>query len=115
MVQLERQNFKKNKQFYNKILQDLRKNINDSIPINHVGSTAIPNMYGKNILDILIGAEDIKEFNKLKGILESKGFIASKNSKDNIYQFFASNEGETSSGDIHIHLVIKNTERYERL
>ena len=41
------------------------------------------------------------------------GYFASQNSKSEIYQFFASKQGETGSGDIHIHLVIMGTDRYE--
>ena len=69
-------------------------------------------MYGKNIIDILIGAIDEEEFDKIKNILEKMNYIGSKKSKDLIYQFFASKEEETRDGDVHIHLVIKDTERY---
>ena len=90
----------------------LRINIPQNIPITHVGSTAIPNMYGKNIIDILIGAKNEEEFNKISKILINEGYISSDKSKTEIYQFFASKKEETVSGDIHIHLVIMNTDRY---
>ena len=35
------------------------------------------------------------------------------NSRSEIYQFFASKQGETGSGDTHIHLVVMGTDRYE--
>ena len=112
MVELEKQNYLKNKKLYNKILKELRNNIDINITIDHVGSTAIPNMYGKNIIDILIGVENDNEFDKIKNILENNGYYASPK-KNNIYQFFASTKDETKSGDIHIHLVIKDTGRYK--
>lgn len=112
MVELKKQNYKKNKELYNKIEKELRENLDKSIPIDQVGSTVIPNMYGKNIIDILIGAKNDEEFDKIKNILEKMNYVGSKKSKDLIYQFFASTEEETGDGDVHIHLVIKNTERY---
>ena len=54
MVELVRQNFKTNKKIYNETKHNLRKKLDKSISIEHVGSTAIPNMYGKNIIDIPI-------------------------------------------------------------
>jgi GrpB-like predicted nucleotidyltransferase (UPF0157 family) len=111
MVELEKQDFKKNKELYKRIENKLRKDIDINIPIDHVGSTAIPNMYGKNIIDILIGVNDNNEFNKIKEILEKNGFYAS--TRKDIYQFFASRKEETKSGDIHIHLALINTDRYK--
>lgn len=112
MVELVKQNFEENKKLYINVEEKLRQKLDKIIPIEQVGSTVIPNMYGKNIIDILIGATDDLQFEQIKDVLEEMGFIASKKSKDNIYQFFASTEEETGSGDVHIHLVIKDTERY---
>ena len=113
MVELKKQNYSSNKKLYEKVLKILREKLDIKIPIEQVGSTAIKNMYGKNIIDILIGAENNDEFEKIREKLEEVGFIPSKKSSDNIYQFFASTEKETKDGDVHIHLVIKETERYK--
>ena len=112
MVNVVKQNFKKNKILYNKTKQKLKKQIGHNIEINHVGSTAIPNMYGKNIIDILIGVKDKDEFEYVNKVLKDMGYISSDKSKTDIYQFFSSTNEETKSGDIHIHLVFINTERY---
>ena len=87
MVELEKQDYHKNKELYKKIETLLRKDIDEKITINHVGSTAIPNMYGKNIIDILIGVEKT-EFDKIRNILIKNNFYPS--SLENIYQFFSS-------------------------
>jgi len=112
MVKLVKQNFLNNKKLYQSVTQKLRYKLNKDIPINHVGSTAIPNMYGKNIIDVLIGAKNEIEFKEIATILVDMGYFASIH-KDNVYQFFSSRKEETKSGDMHIHLVILNTERYE--
>ena len=87
MIELKKQNYNKNKQLYKKIEKQLNLYLNENIPIAHVGSTAIKNMYGKNIIDILIGAKDNLEFENIKNVLENMNFIASKRSDDLIYQF----------------------------
>jgi len=113
MVKLEVQDFLKNKEQYKQIENILKRKLGESVSIDHVGSTAIPDMCGKNIIDILVGADDEFEFDKFKQTIKDMGYIASEKSKTDIYQFFKSKDGETSSGDSHIHLVIKNTERYK--
>lgn len=114
MVELEEQNYNQNVREYNAIKEQLKKQINKEIEISHVGSTSIPSIkYGKNIIDILIGAKDKKEFAEIAKILESINYIPSEKSKTEEYQFFASTNEETKSGDIHIHLVLKDTNRYK--
>lgn len=112
MVELKIQNFSKNKKAYLEIEEKL-KNLLSNAPINHVGSTAIPEMCGKNIIDVLVGAKNETEFSEFKSKIKSLGFFDSQNSKSEIYQFFASKQGETGDGDTHIHLCITNTERYD--
>lgn len=112
MVELKKQNYNKNKVLYNKISKELRENLGKNFSIEHVGSTVIPNMYGKNIIDILVGVKDKRELKKIKTILKKMNYYGSVKNKSLIYQFFASKKEETGSGDVHIHLVIKETERY---
>lgn len=114
MVLLEIQNYDENKKIYTQVENKLRNKLELNIPISHVGSTAIPSMkYGKNIIDILIGVQNIQQFESVKNIIINEGYIPSTKSRDEEYQFFSSIEGETGSGDIHIHLAIINTERYQ--
>ena len=113
MVEIVKQNYRKNKEIFKSIKEKLQKDLDKSIKIEHVGSTAIPNMYGKNIIDILIGAKDNCEFEYIKKVIEKNSFYGSKKSKSNEHQFFASTKDETKNGDIHIHLVLKETQRYK--
>ena len=114
MVTLEEQNYNENQTKFKEIKQKLEDKINKNIEIIHVGSTSIPSIkYGKNIIDILIGGKDKKEFAEIAKILESINYIPSDKSKKEEYQFFASTNEETKSGDIHIHLALKDTNRYK--
>ncbi len=111
MVELIKQNFNENFKRYLKSKITLTNLLGTNIFIEHVGSTSIPDMFGKNIIDILIGVNNDNDFEKFTKILLNNGFFVGKNSTE-IYKFFASKKEETTSGDIHIHLVIKNTERF---
>ena len=113
MVELERQNKRINTRIYNKVYKNLRKVIENDVPINHVGSTAVPNMYGKNIIDVLVGVKDETELDDLTLKLKNLGYFPGRNSSGMVYRFFASTEEETKSGDIHIHLVIIDSDRYK--
>lgn len=113
MVELKTQNFKNNHELFLREKVKLEGKLGRGVSIEHVGSTAIPNMVGKNIIDILVGANDEKEFNDFKVKIGEIGFFPSSGSANNIYQFFASKEEETGEGDTHIHLVIKDTKRYK--
>lgn len=113
MVEVVFQDFAKNKEMYSKIKYSLINALGENVPVNHVGSSAIPNMVGKNIIDVLVGAKDDKQFQQFREIISKEGYFASKNNTNPIYQFFASKEEETSAGDVHIHLAIIGTERYD--
>ena len=113
MVELKPQDYTKNKQLYLKTEETLRAHLDKDTPISHVGSTAVPNIVGKNIIDILVGAQNGEQFAKYSILLEEIGYFGSLKSKTEIYQFFASKESETGDGDVHIHLAVVGTDRYE--
>ena len=113
MVELEVQDYEKNKKAYKLVEDELKLALGENVHVDHVGSTAIPDMCGKNIIDVLVGARSGEEFDVFKQKIENMGYFASQNSKSEIYQFFASKQGETGSGDTHIHLVVMGTDRYE--
>lgn len=112
MIELHRQNYIENKKIYNQVVKKLRTKIGMDLPIDHVGSTALPNMYGKNIIDILIGVPSEALMDKYANILVELGYFPGNHNSGN-YRFFASTKEETKMGDVHIHLVYKNTDRYK--
>lgn len=113
MVELVKQNLSENKKIYNKKLMEIRKKIGDKYPIDHVGSTSIPYMYGKNIIDILIGVDNFDDLVKVTNELIEIGYCPGSSIDNPVCRFFANTDEETKSGDIHIHVVIKDTDRYE--
>ncbi len=75
MVEIKNQDFDENKKIFEREKNELLKNLGSNVSIEHVGSTAIPNMVGKNIIDILVGAKDEKEFDDFKIKIKKWGFI----------------------------------------
>lgn len=112
MVELEKQNLKMNTSIYKRKLKILKKELGKDTPIDHVGSTVLPNMYGKNIIDILVGARNIEELEIYANIIKKIGFYPGKNNQGP-YRFFANTKEETKKGDIHIHLALIDTDRYK--
>ena len=114
MVILEKQNKKANDKLYEIRLKKLRTLIEVNVPIEHVGSTDLPRMYGKNIIDILIGAKNDEEMDALSNKIIELGYFPGSKRTRYMYRFFASTDEETKAGDIHIHLVAKvDSDRYK--
>ncbi|WP_432401062.1 GrpB family protein [Wukongibacter sp. M2B1] len=49
---------------------------NEIVEIHHIGSTSIPNIYAKPVIDILIGVKDIEKVDKYNKEMEKLGYIA---------------------------------------
>ena len=88
MVELHRQNYSENKKLYTRIENALKEKLGYSTPINHVGSTAIKNMWGKNIIDVLVGASSENEMEEFSKIITDLGFFLGNHSTGMIYRFF---------------------------
>ena len=82
--------------------------------IHHVGSTAVPGLAGKNIVDVLVSARDIHDIAAIKRRLQKAGFFPGSHSNPaDGYVFMASRREETSAGDIHIHIAVAGTTRHD--
>lgn len=92
--------------FFNSEKKILEKNLSgNSIFIEHAGSTAIPGLSAKPIIDIWVGAKAVKTFKKIVPNLEKSGYSQVKNSKaPNVHLVFA--KGSELKGTTHyLHLV----------
>lgn len=80
--------------------------------INHIGSTAIPAIYAKPIIDILIEVSSDIDFLSIISILEKNGYICMSKSEERI----SFNKGYTPEGyadrvfHIHVHRQGDNNE-----
>lgn len=84
--------------------------------INHIGSTAIPLIQAKPIVDILVELPDVYDLNSVRRILEENGYICMSVAKNRM----SFNKGYTPDGyaervfHIHVHRIGDNDEIYFR-
>lgn len=99
---------------FESLKRDLVAILDDSVGIHHVGSTAVPGVDGKNILDILISAKDSCQMKNIHRELLKAGYFSLHNPSEHKESLFlASRQEETGAGDIHIHIAILGTELHD--
>lgn len=113
MVVIVRQNLIKNQRQFALVQQQLLELLGDDVVIEHVGSTAVPGLVGKNIIDILIGVRASSDVVMVSQRLARAGWFIGKKC-DAEYCFLASRQEETVAGDMHLHLVLVGSQRYRQ-
>ncbi len=81
--------------------------------IQHIGSTAVPGLGGKGIIDIMIALKDWKGEKEIIEKLKTIGFTHI-HPKDK-GRIFVSQPPETKYGGTHIHIVKKESREYKNL
>ena len=81
--------------------------------IYHIGSTAVPGLGGKGIIDIMIGIGSWKETKDVIEKLESIGFKHIHPKEQG--RIFLSRIGATKYGDVHIHVVVEGSKPYKEM
>jgi len=81
--------------------------------IQHVGSTAVPGLGGKGIVDIMIALDNWKGENEVIEKLRSLGFKHIHPKQRG--WIFLSRTGPTKYGDTHLHLVKKGSYPYREM
>lgn len=97
--------FNEEKETLNKIFSQ------DNFSIEHVGSTSIKNLSAKPIIDIAVGVNNFKDFQKYEKKLEKLYTIKKNNEKKEIL-LIKENKIETF---FLIHVLEKNSERYKNM
>ena len=94
--------------------QNLLKILGDFCVIEHVGSTSVHGIDGKGVIDILIGFENEQQIHYAVEKLLMNGYFNGRNSfgRSDLV-FLTSTEDDTTIGDTHLHLVLKNSEDFE--
>ncbi len=81
---------------------------NQALDIQHVGSTSIPDMIAKPIIDIAVGIKFIKDFRKCIKPLQLVGYESKEVNKN--HRQFTFNKGPEDKRICHLHLVKYNGE-----
>lgn len=108
--------YKSNKKFSEIFIVDQRKLqdiLGNICVIEHVGSTAVPKIDGKGIIDVLIGFDDKDQMQDAVTKLKNNGYFLGRDY--NGYQnhiFMASSKDDTTVGDTHLHLALKNSKDF---
>jgi len=97
---------KKYKKIYSKLERELKENFGRNFDVHHIGSTAIPGVGGKGVVDILIGIDNWQEAEKLLPFLAELGFPQVEKKKGRI---FVAKKEESRAGDCHFHIVLKES------
>jgi len=97
--------FKEEKDKISKIIKE--------VEIHHIGSTSIPGLGGKGIVDIMIAIKDRKELENVVKKLKIIGFKHIHPEEKG--RVFLSRVGPTKLGGTHIHIVVKNQRPYKDL
>lgn len=113
MVAIVRQNLMKNQRQFAVVKRQLLELLGDDVVIEHVGSTAVPGLVGKNIIDIVIGVRASSDVVMISQRLAQAGWFVGKKC-DTEYCFLASRQEETVAGDVHLHLALVGGQRYRQ-
>ena len=113
MVVIVRQNLIKNQRQFAVVKRLLLELLGDDVVIEHVGSTAVPGLVGKNIIDVLIGVRASSDVVMVSQRLVQAGWFVGQKC-DAEYCFLASRQEETVAGDVHLHLVLVGSQRYRQ-
>jgi len=108
MVVIVQQNLIKNQRQFALVKRQLLELLGDDVVIEHVGSTAVPGLVGKNIIDIVIGVRASSDVVMVSQRLAQAGWFVGKKCD------MASRQEETVAGDVHLHLVLVGSQRYRQ-
>ena len=105
-------------EYYHEMENLLKRLLSDRMPvrISHIGSTAIPDIWAKNIVDVLVELPRSVDMSEVAGILRQEGFVIMSDRAGRI----SLNMGYTENGfadkvyHIHLRYVGDNDELYFR-
>jgi len=95
---------------FDRVKKKMYKAFGKKLDIHHIGSTAVPGLAGKGIIDVLIGVKNWKEGREIVKKLRHIGFNHVHPKEKG--RIFLSNRKETKFGNVHIHIVRKKTKQY---
>ncbi|SFK53951.1 GrpB domain, predicted nucleotidyltransferase, UPF0157 family [Halobacillus dabanensis] len=96
--------FKKEKEIITRTLDP------SPLPMEHIGSTSIPGMVAKPIIDILLGVDDLTDFSRLIPSLSRAGYEYIPKPELKTRRFFR--KGAPGRGICHLHLCEWNGEEW---
>lgn len=85
----------------------------DNCEVHHIGSTAVPGLGGKGIIDIMVALKNWKKESEVVEKMKSAGFTHIHPKEKG--KIFLSKIASTKYGDIHIHIVKIGSKPYKEM
>lgn len=85
-----------------------------NIDIHHIGSTSVPDLGGKGVIDILIGVDNWNDINLTIKNLKAIGFTH-VHPKEKGRVFLSTKKENSGISDFHIHIVKIDTKQYNEI
>ena len=97
--------------------KEIQKCLGGNLRIEHFGSTAVPGLPGKGVVDILIGFPSKTQLRRATQKLAAMGYFLSRKSRAMPGKriFLSSTRRESGTRDIHVHLVLENSADFDRV
>lgn len=92
----------------------LRERIPTNLELHHIGSTSIPGIHAKPILDILGVVPSIEDFDKYQSVLESLGFVWKGEYGISNRRYCVLYDDSEDIGLIHLHVFAESDHEVER-
>ena len=103
----------KSPSYFEKEKNFLLKELGDKFEINHIGSTAVPGLGGKNVIDIQLLVPTKKVAFKIVKKLEDIGYFYNRKGGDRFRLFFNRNRHYDKKVHIHLHVMWKTSNKYK--
>ena len=114
MVKLKLSQYRKK---FLKIFKREKKKISKATDVNkihHIGSTAVPDLGGKGMIDIMIGIKSWRETKDIVKKLKKIGFRHVHRKREG-ERIFLSKHREPTPDNVHLHIVKKGSKAYKEL
>jgi len=94
----------------------IRAIIGSDYIIEHIGSTAVPGLDGKGVIDIMLAFDNIGDVKIAYKSLLNSGYYYGSGDSDQNGRIFMSTSGtnESVEGDVHLHMITKDNAEYSK-
>lgn len=82
-------------------------------PVEHTGSTSIPGLAAKPIIDMLVGLDTLAEFERYRSQLEAIGYVSMPD-REKAWEIFIP-KGPDDARTHYLHVLIKGSPEYENI
>ncbi|MGS0973079.1 MAG: GrpB family protein [Candidatus Izemoplasmataceae bacterium] len=94
------------------MIKDLKMTCFPKAKIEHIGSTSIPTIKAKPIIDLLVGVDSFEEVKNNFDALMSTGFVYNKEVGNDAWMYF-NKKNEDGLSTFHLHILLKQSQAFK--